>query len=201
MDLYLPPGDSVRKSMEKLIAKFHPDLADISDRIALVFQETASKAGGQTVLGRVSKASKEMELLGREDWIFVIKLPGDIWNDASERQRAAMLDRQLCACSAKYDEETGKVKYAVKNPDLSFFSPEVKRWGIWMDLDEGEVEETASVIEDLFFEDEEGAEPIEKLFRLFQRGVISADACYAILGISAEDLSSNLKARSGGPSE
>jgi hypothetical protein len=201
MELYEPPGDSVRKSMEKLIAKYHPDLADISDRIAVIFQEKASKAGGQTVLGRVSKASSEMRLLGRKDWVFVIKLPGDLWQDASEKQRAAMIDRQLCACSAKYDEEANEVKYSVKSPDLSFFSPEVKRWGIWMDLDEGETEDTAGVIEDLFFEDEEGAEPIEKLFRLFQRGVITTDTCYAILGISPEDLDSNLKIRSGGSSE
>lgn len=122
--------DSILQSVKDLIGKYHPDLALVSDEIAVVFKEKSSKVGDVDVVGKTSKATPLLGILGDTKWKFVITLAADAWTEMSDRDRLALLDHHLCACGVKEDKD-GNPKCFVKIPDVSFFQGEVERHGFW----------------------------------------------------------------------
>lgn len=173
------PG--VYKAMQALIAKRHPRLATIDDKIAILFQEKASKSGGQVVKSRVSKASKTMQTLGKTGYIFVITIPADIWLDMEGRgrEREALLDHCLCQCGVT-EKEDGSETYQKLNPDLRLFSSNVKEYGLSLVNPEDDIQEVAAAsIEEMFgggeAEEKEGASPDVQV-RKAEEEVTSADA-------------------------
>jgi len=148
-------ADEVTKALEELIVNHHPDLIMISDQIAVVFRETAAKSGGEVVLGSTKTVAAMTNLLAGKDWKFIIELAGDEWVNLTDRQKEALLDHHLCACSADQDEITGFVKCRVQPADYHAYYDNVKRYGHWLYETRGEEEQ--SLVEELFGTPKKGA--------------------------------------------
>ena len=124
-------GDDVMDTVRDLIANYHPDLVLCDDEIAVIFKEKASSVGGTVVAGKTAKAPKLLGILGETDYKFVITLGADEWQSLSDTQRVALLDHHLCACGVEEHPKTGKTRFYVRIPDVSFFKDEVERHGYW----------------------------------------------------------------------
>ena len=55
----------------------------------------------------------------------------DQWNGLEEGQRKALVDHLLEYCSGEADEETGEMKWTVREPDVREFSTILSRHGAW----------------------------------------------------------------------
>jgi len=124
-------GKDVWEVVQDLISKYHPNLALVDKEIAIIFKEKASKAGGQVVLGKSSKAPGVMKVLGKAEYKFIIEIAGDQWQTLADNQRRALLDHLLCACKVEEDEKDGSIKCSIAAPEVSFFWKELERNGDW----------------------------------------------------------------------
>lgn len=150
VDIWIASSD-VSDVVTKLIANYHPDLALVSDEIAILFREKASKSGGRVVLGKTKKAPNLLSVLGDKDYKFILELAADEWMTLSGEQQTALLDHLLCHCGVEEDANSGDIKYTIKSPDLNFFSAELERHGNWRpnaDMTDEEKQEQ----QDLLFE-------------------------------------------------
>lgn len=150
VDIWIASSD-VSDVVTKLIANYHPDLALVSDEIAILFREKASKSGGRVVLGKTKKAPNLLSVLGDKDYKFILELAADEWMTLSGEQQTALLDHLLCHCGVEEDANSGDIKYTIKSPDLNFFSAELERHGNWRPNDEMTDEEKQEQ-QDLLFE-------------------------------------------------
>lgn len=130
VDIWIASSD-VQDVVSKLIATHHPDLALVSDDIAILFREKASKSGGNVILGKTKKAPNLLSVLGNKDYKFILELAADKWMDLTGEQQTALLDHLLCHCGVEEDPKSGDIKYTIKSPDLYFFSQELERHGNW----------------------------------------------------------------------
>ena len=137
--------DDVMATVKQLVANHHPHLAPILDQIAVLFREKASTSGEVVLVGKTKKAPAILKTLGEREYIFIIELAKDEWDNLDDKEKVALLDHHLCACQAKEDSQTGDLSYFVASPDVSFFEAEVKRHGFWRikgsPADEGLLEE------------------------------------------------------------
>lgn len=117
-------------TVKDLIAQYHPGLIMCVDQIAILFKEKASMKGDVPVLATTAKASPLLGILSDVDYQFVITIAADQWNELSDRQKIALLDRQLCACKAVVNDD-GSTKYSVAPPDVFFYADELTRHGFW----------------------------------------------------------------------
>ena len=72
VDIWIASKD-VSDVVTTLIANYHPDLALVSDEIAVLFREKASKSGGRVVLGKTKKAPNLLSILGGKEYRFIIE--------------------------------------------------------------------------------------------------------------------------------
>ena len=129
-DMWMADQDVV-ESVQRLIANFHPHLALVDKNIAIVMKAKASKSGGQISLGKASRAPVLVNVLGKDEYEFVLTIAADEWTGLSAPQKEAFLDHLLCACRVEEDEETHEIKCSIASPDVSFFYDELKRHGDW----------------------------------------------------------------------
>jgi Putative phage metallopeptidase len=122
--------DTVVQMMKDLVGQYHPDLALIVDEIAVVFREKAASKGGRPVLGKASKASPLIGILGGTEYKFILELAQDQWLELDTKQQTALLDHLLCSCRADQDDQ-GEFKFSLAPPDVSFFYDELDRHGDW----------------------------------------------------------------------
>jgi hypothetical protein len=127
-DLFLASTD-VQDMVLALISKYHPDLAEVTDQIAVVFREQASKSGGSPVMGVARKAAPIIGVLSGTEYKFVIELAADVWETLTGKQREALLDHLLCHCRG--EDKDGEYKYKIAKPDLSVFRENLERYGMW----------------------------------------------------------------------
>lgn len=154
-------NEDVMKRVTDLIKDHHPDLVLISDEIAVLFREKASKKGGRVVLGSSKKSPRILDILGDVNYQFIIELAGDAWMDLTYVQQTALLDHHLCALRAEEDEETGDVRYYVAPPDIGYYYDELERRGNWRPALDGETTkpvtaEADSALEDFLSSHQEG---------------------------------------------
>ena len=124
-------GPDVRQMALELIANHLPHLAACDSEIAIIFKEKASKKGGQAVLGKTSKAPKILDVLGKQEYKFILELGNDEWLGLSPDQKKALLFHLLCMCGVEEDPETHELKFTIKAPQLSYFYDEIKLFGDW----------------------------------------------------------------------
>lgn len=129
-------AEQVEEIAAKLIPSYHPELA--SARIQYIFVDKASQKNGRPVLGKAKKVSGPLEFLLEKD--FLIEVALDQWNDASERQRMALVDHLLENCTGTEEEETGDMKWSMREPDVKEFTSILNRHGAWNDVLMGMVE-------------------------------------------------------------
>lgn len=126
---------SLYAQLHELIAAHHEDLRDA--RIALAWC-TSWKADvdGQMTIGKCKRASD----LDREmvDFDFIILLNEGFCLMASDAQRRALLDHELCHAALKYDksgepveDERGRKVYRTRKHDVEEFACIVERHGLY----------------------------------------------------------------------
>lgn len=122
-------ADSLKHMAESLISQYHPELVDA--RIRYLFCEKSSKKNGVDQPGKVHKLSGLKEYLLETDYIVEVAL--DKWNDLTETQRAALVDHLLERCWGEEDEQTGEMKWKLRDPDVQEFATILRRHGIWQE--------------------------------------------------------------------
>jgi len=130
------PAEAVEEIANNLLPTYHPELA--TARIEYIFVDKASQKNGRPVLGKAKKVSGALEFLLEKD--FLIEVALDCWNDASERQRQALVDHLLESCTGVEDDETGEIKWTMRTPDVQEFTSILHRHGAWTDTLAGMVE-------------------------------------------------------------
>lgn len=129
--LLIEAGSDVRMMMMELVSKYHPHLAACDTEIAILFRDKAGKRGGQVVLGKAGKAPKILDVLGKQEYKFILEIASDEWQQLDPTHRVALMDHLLCMCGVEEDEETHDLKFTIKSPDLHYFREEIKRHGDW----------------------------------------------------------------------
>ena len=148
--------DAVREIAEKLIPKFHSEIA--SANILYVSRNKAPKSGGKLVPGKVYKlsplyryltttslaeqqknGSMDRDNLPQAD--FIVEVALETWNPMSPNNRIALIDHLLARCVGVEDEKTGAMKYALRPPQVQEFPEVAERNGAWND-DLGEMRDS-----------------------------------------------------------
>ncbi len=123
MDYIKAPQDMVYLCRE-LIEKHHPHLDGV--KIALICQDKARTSCGKTVLAYASKPSKRLQPLLDDNYHFIICVALKEWELLSLKQRAALLDHELCHCIF---DDYGQAK--LRGHDLEEFACIIERHGFW----------------------------------------------------------------------
>jgi len=122
-------AEGVESIASQLIPAHHPELA--TARFRYVFKEKAGKKGGKVVYGTVKKCSDLMIFLIESDYLIEVAL--DAWNPLDGPKRTALVDHLLERCFGEEDEETGDMKWKLREPDVQEFSTILRRHGAWND--------------------------------------------------------------------
>lgn len=120
-------AETVEIIAKGILPTFHAELAEA--RIKFYFVSEASMKGGRPVLGKVRKCGGALQYLLEFD--FLIEVALDQWNGLNDIQRKALVDHLLEYCSGEADEETGEMKWTVREPDVREFSTILSRHGAW----------------------------------------------------------------------
>jgi hypothetical protein len=167
-------GNSVvHETLTKLIANYHPDLALVSDQIAIIFKEKSTPAPSaegevqgkkrgrkpkedakpkKIVYGKAKKAPAILSVLGKKNYVYILEINANEYNNLNDKQKVALFDHLLCSCHVEFNEETGDPTYSIGKPDFSFFIGEIQRHGIWQDIpiEDNAADLAATKIEELF---------------------------------------------------
>lgn len=136
-------AEEVGKIAEHLISNYHPELA--SARFRFLFKDKASKKGGRPVMGSIKKMSDQMLYLIEVD--FLMEVPLEVWNELDNTKRTALVDHLLERCTGEESEESGEMKWSVREPDVHEFNSILRRYGAWTD----ELTQFATVVKSLDF--------------------------------------------------
>ena len=120
-------AEEVEEVANSLIPTYHSELA--TARIEYVFVSVASKKNGRPVLGKSRKVSGVLEYLLEKD--FMVEVALDCWNEASNRQKEALVDHLLECCTGEEEEDTGDMKWKIRQPDVNEFTSILNRHGAW----------------------------------------------------------------------
>ena len=117
--------------LDHAIANWHPKLVDIRTEIAIVFKDKAGKVGGKPGLGKCLKAPGILAVLGDKEYQFILEIGYDLWVALEDSDRLALIDHLLCHITAEENQQNGEMNYAMRTPDVSYFSEEIERHGNW----------------------------------------------------------------------
>ena len=120
-------ADDVQEVAKRLIPNYHPELA--TARIQYLFVAKTPKKGGREVMGKASKVSGRWEYL--TDLDFILEVPRPLWRTLDDAKRRALVDSLLERCTAQENDQTGALKWVMREPDTSEFSTILQRHGAW----------------------------------------------------------------------
>lgn len=133
----------VEKVAGELIADHHPHLDGVP--ITYLFRLPAAKSHGRTVYGKARKiggmaavlASRlpdsQHEIVYPIDF-FVIEIAADVWTAMDEKQRAALVDHELCHLDVEMPEDEHQDrKLRMVGHDVEEFAAVIRRHGLWRD--------------------------------------------------------------------
>jgi hypothetical protein len=120
-------AENFEEIANSLIPPYHPELA--TARIQYIVVDKGGMKGGRPVLGKVRKISGALEYLLEID--FLVEIAGDSWNELSGDQRQALADHLLERCYGEEDDESGAMKWSVREPDVQEFTSILRRRGVW----------------------------------------------------------------------
>jgi len=152
MEYWLAPEEELKR-IQEMADKYERlnQVALVSDEIAIVFREKASKSGGKVSLGKTLKTSPMQTALSAKDWKFVLQVGHDEWVKLDATQREALLFHLLCGCGVKEDEEAGgDLAFTVIPPDIQAYREELEIFGVWQPKGEDEEEASSASVEALF---------------------------------------------------
>jgi hypothetical protein len=110
-----------------LIPNYHPELA--TARFLFAFANKGWSKGGRDVDGKVRKVSGLLEWALEKDFVMEVAL--DKWNDMTDHQRTALVDHLLERCMGEEDENSGEMKWSIREPDVQEFTTILERHGAW----------------------------------------------------------------------
>lgn len=143
-------AESVESIAGGLIPNYHPEIAGA--RIMYSFVSEASKKNGKEVLGTAKKLSGFNEWALEADFVIIVAL--DKWNDLTENQRTALVDHLLERCTGEEDENSGEMKWKMRDPDVQEFPTILHRHGAWNEDLQGFVSMAASIDLDQIVDEE-----------------------------------------------
>lgn len=129
-----------------IIPKHHQHLA--SANLAFYAQNKPIKGVG----GKVSKANPFQKYLvelaedgghgnplghiwlgdaNREEVDFIVMIDGNAFNELEQSRRFALVDHLLCRMEGTEDEESGELKWKLRDPDVVEFNAVAERRGAW----------------------------------------------------------------------
>ena len=110
-----------------LIPNYHPELANA--RFLFAFASKGWSKGGRNLSGKVRKVTGVWEWAVEKD--FLMEIAADQWNEMNESQRTALVDHLLEWCVGEEDENTGEMKWSIREPDVQEFTTILERHGAW----------------------------------------------------------------------
>lgn len=104
---------------QPILDKFHPNLKLI--KIAFLFREEASITGDRVIAGMAVKVDDRNWSLHKVDAI--VEIARDVWEDANEQFRAALIDHELSHIGIRFDENATPVMDEATNRVKVFMRP------------------------------------------------------------------------------
>lgn len=133
------PAYTIDKTIEtvanKIIAQHRKDLAML--KICYMFRETAAISDDKTIAGMCCKVDDRNKTVHAFD--FLIEIAKDVWDEASDEFRLALIDHELGHVGIRYnapnepamDEKTGRLKTYVRRHDVEEFEDVLERHGAY----------------------------------------------------------------------
>jgi hypothetical protein len=151
-------AEGVESIASGLIANFHAELG--TARILYCFVDSVGTKGGRELAGKVRKFA------GFQEWAlemdFAVEVGLDKWNDLTESQRTALIDHLLERCTGEEDEDSGEMRWKIREPDVQEFSSILHRQGAWNEDLQGFVSVAQGIkIDDII--EEEGEVNVDEL--------------------------------------
>lgn len=120
---------------DSIIKKSHPVLAALS--ISYMFRDEAVISNGKTIAGMTVRVDDRNWALHKKD--FIIEVAKDVWLQASDAFKAAIMDHELSHIGIRMDENqslvvddgTGRIKSFVRPHDIEEFGPVLERHGAY----------------------------------------------------------------------
>lgn len=110
-----------------LIPAHHDHLAEAN--FEYLFTNVEAKKRGCQVLGKVRTSNDLIKYFSEADFIMIF--PSVAWKRLSEKQKAALVDHELCHCAKK--EQKGEIIYFTRGHSIEEFTAVVDRHGLWME--------------------------------------------------------------------
>ena len=104
----------------------HPELCEAA--IAYIFIPKGPRNGAHVRLGKAKREAAIHRLVSKVD--FIIILSYDRWVKMEARQRAALLDHELCHCAPKFNRDDERVGWRIRRHDIEEFSAVIQRHGL-----------------------------------------------------------------------
>lgn len=128
--------DTGLESLGKSIIKAHRPKLEIL-KIAYVFRDVAPVSGGKTTVGMCYRSDDRNFVLHHFD--FIIEIGKDVWDDASDDFRRAIMDHELGHIHINLDEsgtpirdeKTGRWKVGIRKHDVEEFDEILERHGTY----------------------------------------------------------------------
>jgi hypothetical protein len=122
-------AESVAQFATNLIASQHPHLATAN--IDYLFVDKEMKSKGRPLYGKVSCPGPLLKFYTERD--FIVEVSGPSWNELTAAQRNALVDHLLERCGGEEDEDSGEMKWKLREPDVQEFGTILHRHGVWHD--------------------------------------------------------------------
>jgi hypothetical protein len=123
-------AESVQILAEGMVPTFHAELVDA--KIKYYFVSEHSMRGGRPIYGKARKLSGALQYLSG-DFDFTIEIAMDLYNNLNPAQKRAVVDHLLEYCTGVEDEESGEMKWTMREPDVKEFATILSRHGAWND--------------------------------------------------------------------
>jgi hypothetical protein len=120
-------AESVQTMAQQILPTFHAELAEADIRYYFVTEH--SMKNGRPLYGKARKMSGSLHFLTGHD--FVIEVAMDLWNEMPDAQRRAVIDHLLEYCTGEEDEDSGEMRYTMREPDVKEFATILRRHGAW----------------------------------------------------------------------
>lgn len=134
MPAYIPAPE-VEVLAKQIINDIRPQLGHV--RIAYVFRPEAAISDDKVIAGMCVRVDDRNRSIHDHD--FIIEISKDIWDDATEEFRRALIDHELGHAGLRadengdilYDEKTNRPKTYIRKHDIEEFSDVFERHGAY----------------------------------------------------------------------
>jgi len=128
--------DATLEQLANSIIKVHYPKIEVL-KVAYVFREIAPVSGGKTTAGMTYRCDDRNFALHHYD--FVIEIGKDVWDDATDDFRRALMDHELGHIGLVLDEngqpirdeKTGRLKVTINKHDVEEFDQILERHGAY----------------------------------------------------------------------